>query len=294
LLLGFKKLSWRSVIIPIIMPKPDVVALTGGYRKTPILQIGADIYCDTALIARVLDRLAPTPPLLPAPVAGNAAIVAAWADSVWFSAGVGYATQPAGMKSMFADFSDEQLAAFANDRKAFREGASVLRMPLEAATTLLKTHLVRMQSQFSAGKQPFVLGEAACIADFSLYHGLWFITRAPAVAGFLDAYPAVKAWMARMAAFGHGKFEPLDSAQAVEIAKSGRREPTQVQSDAGSVAAGAAVTINATDYGVNPAAGKLVGASSDEWVIERQDPRAGTVNVHFPRNGYKLTVPEAA
>jgi len=53
-LLGFKKLAWQSVLIPMMMPKPDVVALTGGYRRTPILQIGADVYCDTALIARVL------------------------------------------------------------------------------------------------------------------------------------------------------------------------------------------------------------------------------------------------
>ncbi|MDH3509928.1 MAG: glutathione S-transferase N-terminal domain-containing protein, partial [Gammaproteobacteria bacterium] len=47
LALGFKNLSWRSVQIPLIMPKPDLTALTGGYRKTPVMQIGADIYCDT-------------------------------------------------------------------------------------------------------------------------------------------------------------------------------------------------------------------------------------------------------
>jgi glutathione S-transferase len=48
------------------MPKPDLLALTGGYRRTPNLQIGADIYCDTALIARVLDELQPSPTLYPA------------------------------------------------------------------------------------------------------------------------------------------------------------------------------------------------------------------------------------
>ena len=58
-MLGFKGMSWKSVQIPLFMPKPDVIALTGGYRKTPILQLGADIYCDTTLIARVLDRLKP-------------------------------------------------------------------------------------------------------------------------------------------------------------------------------------------------------------------------------------------
>jgi hypothetical protein len=42
-LLGLKALAWRSVQIPMVMPKPDLIALTGGYRKTPVLQIGADI-----------------------------------------------------------------------------------------------------------------------------------------------------------------------------------------------------------------------------------------------------------
>src|SRR5262245_38119965 len=59
LVFGYKDLDWKSVIIPVIMPKPDVIALTGGYRKTPILQVGADVYCDTALICRVVEHLYP-------------------------------------------------------------------------------------------------------------------------------------------------------------------------------------------------------------------------------------------
>ena len=50
--LGYKQLEWQSVLIPRIMPKPDLVALTGGYRKTPVMQIGRDIYADTHLITR--------------------------------------------------------------------------------------------------------------------------------------------------------------------------------------------------------------------------------------------------
>ena len=63
LMLGYKNLSWKSDVIPMVSPKPDVVALTGGYRKTPVLQIGADIYCDTALIADVLEHIQHLPTL---------------------------------------------------------------------------------------------------------------------------------------------------------------------------------------------------------------------------------------
>ena len=62
---GIKRLPWKSVQIPSIMPKPDLMPLTGGYRRTPVLQIGADIYCDTQLIMLELEKRAPQPPLLP-------------------------------------------------------------------------------------------------------------------------------------------------------------------------------------------------------------------------------------
>ena len=99
LIFGLKRMAWRSVFIPSIMPKPDVLALTGGYRKTPFLQIGADIYCDTALMARVIDGLQPEPPLYPESIA-LAAQFAQWADSTLFWCTVAWAMQPAGMSSM--------------------------------------------------------------------------------------------------------------------------------------------------------------------------------------------------
>jgi len=84
LVLGFKQLAWKSVHVPVILPKPDVVALTGGYRRTPFLQIGADIYCDTALMCRVIDRLAPQPALYPRSAGGLQHAIAHWADTQLF------------------------------------------------------------------------------------------------------------------------------------------------------------------------------------------------------------------
>ena len=95
LILGFKHVTWKSVIIPQIMPKPDVVALTGGYRKTPILQVGSDIYCDTALICDVLEHLYPTPSIYPAQK-GLARVVAQWADEKLFWAAMAYNLSPKG------------------------------------------------------------------------------------------------------------------------------------------------------------------------------------------------------
>ena len=60
------------------------VALTGGYRRTPVLQVGADIFCDTALICDVLEHVQPAPTLYPEPSKGLARILAHWADTTLF------------------------------------------------------------------------------------------------------------------------------------------------------------------------------------------------------------------
>src|SRR6202142_4607979 len=93
--LGLKGLAWGSVEVPVIMPKPNLTALTGGYRKTPVLQIGADIYCDSQLIMRELERRHPTPSFYPAGH-GAADALAWWAEKTTFSpaAGIVFAKRP--------------------------------------------------------------------------------------------------------------------------------------------------------------------------------------------------------
>ena len=111
LMLGYKRLPWRSVTIPPVMPKPDVVALTGGYRKTPILQIGADVYCDTALIARVLEARQPVPTLYPS-FAPLAVPLAQWADSLLFPTAVSWAMQPAGAAAILGQIRSHDALVF--------------------------------------------------------------------------------------------------------------------------------------------------------------------------------------
>ncbi|MBC7732103.1 MAG: glutathione S-transferase N-terminal domain-containing protein, partial [Bacteriovorax sp.] len=50
LALGHKGLDYHSVVIPGVPPRPLLNALTGGYRRVPVLQIGADIWCVTNII----------------------------------------------------------------------------------------------------------------------------------------------------------------------------------------------------------------------------------------------------
>ncbi|MBU66727.1 MAG: glutathione S-transferase family protein [Cupriavidus sp.] len=288
LVLGAKGLSWNAVEIPPIMPKPDVIALTGGYRRTPVMQIGADIYCDSALICEVLDRLAPNPPLYPALQAAQSRLAAAWIDSALFTATVAYTMQPAGVQAMLAHLTPAQIQAFMADRKAMRGDTNALRMPLPEAAAMLHETLARLQEQFAAGVQ-HVAGPELSIADFSLFHCIWFIRRATPLAALLDGYPLVKTWFARMQAYGHGKLRVIPSESAV--AEAYNHDPLPHDTTilpGGGFAAGDAVTVTPTDYAKDPVSGLLLTLSERVVTIRRQDPRAGAVNVHFPRQNYHV------
>lgn len=289
LMLGFKKLPWRSVIIPPVMPKPDVVALTGGYRKTPVLQVGADIYCDTALIARVLEARQPQPTLYPA-AAPLAVPLAQWADSLLFAVAVSWAMQPAGVAAIMGTQPPEVLKAFAADRAAMRAHAP--RPSLADATAQLKQHLWGIAAQLQRGG-PWLFGAEPSIADFSVGHCLWFIRLAKPVAHLLDDYPAIGPWLERLFAIGHHTQAEMSSTEALAAASgASAHAPTAVEPGLG-FEAGQAVTVAATDYGVDPVAGTLVGLNLQESVLLRTDPHAGTLHVHFPRFGFQIRADNA-
>ena len=287
LVLGYKKLAWKSVIIPMVMPKPDVVALTGGYRKTPILQIGADVYCDTALICDVLEHLQPEPSLYPEPSKGMGRTLAQWADTTLFWTAMAYNFQPTGMAQVFANAPPDAAKAFAEDRQAMRQGMP--RMPAADATAAYKSYLRRMSDMLD--DWPFLLGALPSVADFAAYAPLWFTrTRTPVMAGIFDATPAVLAWMDRMADMGHSPFEKFSAAQAVAVAAAST--PSVLlddifQNDHG-IALGSQVTIRSENFGLEPTEGELIAATRMHYTLRRNDERAGTVQVHFPRIGYIL------
>ena len=290
LILGFKGLAWRSVIVPSVMPKPDVIALTGGYRRTPFMQIGADIYCDTALMCRVIDTLQPEPPLYPMATAGIADIVAQWADTTLFWTAVPFTLQPAGAPHVLSGATPEMLKAFSVDRAAMNP--NLRRATVTDGAAALGNYLSRLDHLLGDGR-PFLLGALASIADFSAAQSVWFIHLAPPVATVLEAYPKVEAWYLRIAAFGQGTWTKMKSAEAIEVAASGTPVAPTFTVEPG-LALGDEITVTPTDYAHDAVAGTLVGLSPREVVIARTDARAGTVHVHFPRIAFQIKKPQPA
>ena len=298
LALGYKKLAWKSVIVPAIMPKPDVLALTGGYRKTPFLQVGADIYCDSALICDVLEHVQAEPPLYPPHLKGVSRVFAQWADTTLFWAAMAYNLQPKGASHVFAKAPPEAAKAFGEDRKAM--SSNMVRLRPGDATSAYRSYLRRIAHM--AEEHDFLFGTEPCVADFAAYHGLWYTrVQVPLLADILNATPAVGEWMDRMAAIGHGAIDKFSSADAITVAKAAEPMPASqkllidsaFQDDHG-IALGTRVTVTAEAFGPEPTEGELIAATRTHYTLQREDPRVGSVHVHFPRIGYVLRKAEGA
>jgi len=254
-----------------------------------VLQTGADVWCDTALIARVLERLSPQPSLYPYGDTLAMQSLSHFADSVMFNIAVPLGFQPGGgmIRKHHPDFGPEFLQQFGKDRAAMRQGGTVRRGPLAECKANLQGLLPRVEAQLA---QPYLFGPQPCVADFALYHVLWPIWQVDDVRGMLSPYPKTLAFVERMAKFAQGRPAEITAAQALGIARASKPEPiakpAAVETDG--IALGETVNVMPVDYALDPVKGELLTCSADEIAVGRVDPRAGTVVVHFPRFGFQL------
>jgi len=283
--LGIKQLAWKSVIIPNMMPKPDLMPLTGGYRKTPVMQVGADIYCDTQLILLELEKRAPKPPLLPVGQEGEARAMAMWIDRNIFWAAVGV---------VMGAIGDQLPEAFKKDRTEF-SGRPFDSDKLKAAVPMARDQTyaqLAIAEQILRDGRPYLLGAAPSLADCALYNPVWFLQARMGVGNTpspLDRLPKIVEWSKRMKALGSGKPTPMTGTEALDVAKAATPGATKVDDkDPGGLRAGQKISVTPDDTGKVPVTGELVGLNSDRVSIKRTDERVGDVVVHFPRAGFIL------
>lgn len=280
-LFALKKIAWRGVEQPIIAPKPKLTPLTGGYRRIPVLQIGADVYCDTALIARVLEERKPEPSCFASGNDGICEIVAHWADHWLFMATV----PPA-----IAKIVDALPAGFMEDRQAMSPAFTVPN--LQASLPDCRSRLVAafdwLDSQLRT--RDFLLGSAFSLADAACFHPLWFLRNDAESFALVESHRALKQWFERVDAMGRGEMTPLNPEQALDIARHSLPLTPEGSDgkDPNGFEPGDRVTVVADDYGVEQISGELVRTSPRAVALRREDPSVGEVIVHFPRVGYRI------
>ena len=285
---GYKDLAWRAVEVPIWPPRPDTVPLTAGYRRAPVLQVGADIYCDTLLILRELDRRHPEPTLYPDDQTGLAAVLSWWADTTLFVPAATLTTSIIG-DGVPAEFIEDRIAFMKHD---FSKAASVRDLPLNRQRTAAQ--MTFLADMLKDGRE-FLLGPNLSVADLSAYHMMWFMRQngGAAVEPML-AFAPLDAWIARVAAVGHGRREAMSAADALRVAREAEPDPVKgvAGNDPSGLKGGERVSVR-SDAANDPIAGMLVSADATELVIRHEDETVGTVHVHFPRFGYSAVAEPA-
>ena len=283
LALGYKTLAWRSVEIPIWPPRTDLMPLTAGYRRAPVLQIGADVYCDTLLILRELERRYPDPTLYPDDLKGLAAVLSWWADTTMFMSGATLTTSIIG-DGIPEEFIKDRIAFMNHD---FSKAASLRDLPVNRQRVQASMNIL---ADILKDGRPFLLGQNLSAADLSAYQPLWFMRKnAGAEAEKLLTLAPLIDWMERIAACGHGSRETMSAEDALSVArKSTPAAGTKVAgNDPSGLKAGDVVIVRTEEAG-DPIRGTLVGAGPDEIVIRNENERVGAVHVHFPRFGYSV------
>ncbi|HVI65433.1 MAG TPA: glutathione S-transferase family protein [Bradyrhizobium sp.] len=284
LIFGLKDIAWTSVRISRIMPRPDLMPLTGGYRRTPVMQIGADVYCDTQCIMRELERRFPEPGLLPKGYEGLAWGSAMWTDRSFFQNTVNL---------VFGSLADKVPADFIADREKLR-GAKFDVAAMTAAIPQMRdqfrAHLQWIDAQLCDGRT-FISGEAASLCDVNAYMNLWYVrAHLENADDMLAEFDHARAWAGRLRASGHGPHAEISSAEALQIAHDATPQTEELHdpNDPNGRKPGDRVEVMPDDYGKVRVAGEIVALSAQHIAIRRHDPRAGEVVVHFPRAGFLI------
>jgi glutathione S-transferase len=279
---GLKNIEWTSVLISRIMPRPDLMPLTGGYRRTPVMQIGADIYCDTQVIIRELERRFPEPSLFP-----NGYLGVGWASAMWTDRSFFQNT----VNLVFGSLADQVPQEFIADREKLR-GA---RFDIPAMTAAIpqmrdqfRAHVEWIEAQLGDGRS-WIGGDKPGLCDVNAYMNIWYVrAHLPNADEMLAEFGNTRAWEARLRAVGHGRCSEISTAAALDIAAGATPQTAELSdpNDPNGRKPGDRVEITPDDYGKVKVSGEIVALSSQHIAIRRRDPRAGEVIVHFPRAGF--------
>jgi glutathione S-transferase len=282
-ILGFKNAPWRAVTQQMWLPRPHLTPMTGAYRRIPVMQIGADVYCDTRLIARKIDELFPDPPLYPRGLEAAADAITQWADRHMFAA-----TVPQVFTALGAMLPPELMA----DRKKMRPDLdpAVLAAAVPDLKNELRAWVASLDRTLAQGG--FLLGKTFCVADAAAYHVLWFVRNAPDAGVILSRFAGVQRWLSAIDAMGQGRREEMTPEEALAIAAAA--EPTTPRTpdadDPNGLAPGTRVAISSDDLPQDRFEGEVLALALDEVVILRRDPACGEIALHFPRAGYRIAM----
>lgn len=281
-MMGLKELSWQSVEMPMIAPKPDVEALTGGYRGTPVLQIGRDVFIDNWMIARALDEFDASGPAINAQGGLREAALYAWGERLFTPL----------LHAALAAYQSEWDADFLADRKRVFPDVDfdTLNVSDPDRRSQVRAYLGTVEAQLGLD-QDFLGGAQADSCDIHVWGMVWMIHSAlPALMPIVETFPRLTDWYERVSALGTGDREDVKIDVAWQSLKDGPARPLPDTPDQEPLApwVGEVVDIAAGSADRGSASGRLLAVDHEQVVLGVEPISGEAAQVWFPRFGYHL------
>ena len=284
LMFGYAGVAWESALSPAMPPRPNLDPMLSGYRKMPVAQSGADLFCDTRVISAEIAAIASLPALDPATCDEAALGFSAELEGEVFMACVASIPPGRALKQLVKLFGLIGAFRFIRDRAGISREAAARPLSPQQAGEVFDRHLAELNAYLD-GNGPFIGGEAPSHLDFAAYHTFWFHR----IVGDLpipDGIPAVAAWYQLMGKFGHGEHREISGEDAFAAARTAEpRGIPEALKQAEQI--GQTVTVAPADYALDGTTGELVGADARRWIIAR-DTELGRLHIHFPTTGFAL------
>jgi glutathione S-transferase len=259
--------------------------LTAGYRRTPVLQSGADVYCDTQNIVRAISELTATSLLLPTRQRGQIFALTDWVDGTVFNLAA---------RVILTSALDTAPPEFIQDRGGLYFGPNWtpegLKAQLPGVIRQLAAHLDSINQGLTDTGGYFT--ESLSYADISIAYVAWFIRgRWDVGPEFLSQFPRVERIERDVHEQSTDRHEEVSAESALMTALQAKSSaPRGVQAQIGSrLSEGMRVSIRPqAETSDPPIIGRLRYLDRVRVSIDHQDPQVGDVVVHLPVAGYQI------
>lgn len=284
LMFGYTQSHWCSLLSPAWPPRPNVDPLSGGYRRIPIAQQGADIFCDSALIAAEIAAASSTPDLNPCNASGAPRELMQQAESEGFFAAITSIPAPKLLGTMLWNFGPLGTYRFIKDRSGLLSGGTS--KPKAAADARQVMESLFSDTDDLLANQTWISGDTPGAADFAVYHPLWL--HLSCKGQLPPSAKNLRRWYDSVGEFGHGKRREISKEEAFDRAKSSKPRPLPDSEDLEGLAVGQAIEVSPSDYGLVPVVGTLAAMTPERIILARETDAFGSLHVHFPRPGYSI------
>ena len=280
LTMGLLQLPWLSAQVAAYPPRAELAAVLGGYRRIPVLQIGAHMYCDTRLAFAALmghesgywvltDR--------------DEALRQRAEEEVFFAV-IAAASPYRAVQHLTRELGFSGLLRFVRDRVAMTRDARIVQPDVKTARDILSSFVSHLADRLT--EDAFLSGREIGYLDLCCFHPLWMACQIDS--SITARWPsAVGKWFKKIQDLGHGEASPM-TAQAIAAAI----DEQAVFS--GSVVeppflAAEPVMVRPSDYARDGSSGTLVHLDERRIVLERRPSDRGRVFLHFPRDGFEIS-----